>query len=182
MRLVFLLVVFVPAVAFGHHFPLYYFSRPEYRQSNWQSYQPHVSTRDLALPAALSALRQQQVLAMIRRAGLESRLYDEEFTILVPPNLNCLQPNQDVTGLLKEHILNGRITLSDMQSLRKAKNLNGNKIFFAQSAEGSWTASGVELDLFKSNYMAKNGVIHFLKQPLYPHLNPNDKQEASLLE
>ena len=69
---------------------------------------PLVSTTDLILPDALKALRQDQFVETVRRAGLEPLLSSGEFTLLVPPVLfSCAGRNQDLVSLIKEHILPG---------------------------------------------------------------------------
>jgi len=111
------------------------------------------------------------VLKAVRRAGLTKQLQgDKEYTVFAPTNdafekldestRNDLMTgdSSELTTLLKDHLVEGNVTASELSEMDEVTTLNGNTLNVNVMDDGSVEVGGVKVD--ETDIEASNGVLH----------------------
>jgi len=111
------------------------------------------------------------VLKAVRKAGLTKQLQgDTEYTVFAPTNdafekldestRNDLMTgdSSELTTLLKDHLVEGNVTASELSEMDEVTTLNGNTLNVNVMDDGSVEVGGVKVD--ETDIEASNGVLH----------------------
>jgi transforming growth factor-beta-induced protein len=113
----------------------------------------------------------------VSNAGLASALSGNgPFTVFAPTNeafgklptgtLSSLTTDQ-LTDILKYHVINADIKAMDLSSEQEATTLNGQKVFITKDAQGNVTVNGNAM-VTQADLVSSNGVIHAVDHVLFP--------------
>ena len=117
------------------------------------------------------------LVGAVSDAGLASALSgDGPFTVFAPTNeafgklpagtLSSLTKDQ-LTDILKYHVINADIKAMDLSSEQEATTLNGQKVFITKDGQGNVTVNGSAM-VTQADLVSSNGVIHAVDNVLLP--------------